>query len=161
MNEKELKKLNRKQLLELLLQQTEHADELQTLLNQTRMELENRILMEKEAGSLAEASLKINGIFSAAQAAADQYLDNIRHIQQLRRKKTEEECLQAARKMMAETRQRCAEYEAEQRRKADRILAQAAEKAAQQEEQSRRTLEEARSLYRRLAELQKKTDPTD
>ena len=32
--------------------------------------------MEK-AGSIAEASLMLNGVFEAAQAAVDQYLENI------------------------------------------------------------------------------------
>ena len=53
MNEKELKKLNRKQLLELLLQQTEYADTLREQLDQMKHELENRKLLEKEAGSIA------------------------------------------------------------------------------------------------------------
>ena len=34
--------------------------------------------MEQEAGSIAEASLKLNKVFEAAQQAADQYLENIR-----------------------------------------------------------------------------------
>lgn len=34
--------------------------------------------MEKEAGSIAEAALRINKVFEAAQQAADQYLENIR-----------------------------------------------------------------------------------
>jgi hypothetical protein len=37
---------------------------------------DNKIDIE-ESGSIAEAALKINGVFEAAQAAADQYLDNI------------------------------------------------------------------------------------
>ena len=36
-----------------------------------------RIELEK-AGSIAEASLRLNGVFEAAQKAADQYLENIR-----------------------------------------------------------------------------------
>ena len=34
----------------------------------------------EELGSIAEASLKLNGVFESAQAAADQYLENIQNI---------------------------------------------------------------------------------
>lgn len=34
--------------------------------------------MEQEAGSIAEAALRLNKVFEAAQQAADQYLENIR-----------------------------------------------------------------------------------
>lgn len=78
MTEKELKKLNRKQLLELLLRQTERAEQLESELEQTKKQLEDRRITEMEAGSIAEAALKLNGIFEAAQRAADQYLDNVR-----------------------------------------------------------------------------------
>ena len=38
-----------------------------------------RIELEK-AGSIAEASLRLNGVFEAAQKAADQYLENLRRL---------------------------------------------------------------------------------
>ena len=38
-----------------------------------------RIELEK-AGSLAEASLRLNGVFEAAQKDADQYLENLRRL---------------------------------------------------------------------------------
>ena len=38
-----------------------------------------RIELE-EAGSIAEASLRLNGVFEAAQKAADQYLENLRRL---------------------------------------------------------------------------------
>ena len=36
------------------------------------------MLLLSEAGSIAEAALRLNGVFEAAQAAADQYLDSVR-----------------------------------------------------------------------------------
>ena len=45
MTEKELKKLNRKQLLELLLVQTEKADSLALELEEVRKKLEDKIIM--------------------------------------------------------------------------------------------------------------------
>ena len=78
MTEKELKKLNRKQLLELLLRQTERVETLETELAETKRQLEDKRITEMEAGSIADAALKLNGIFEAAQKAADQYLDNVK-----------------------------------------------------------------------------------
>ncbi len=69
MTEKELKKLNRRQLLELLLKQTRKVTELQEELDRVKAELENRARMEDRAGSLAEAALKLNDVVEAAQAA--------------------------------------------------------------------------------------------
>ena len=40
----------------------------------------NRVIELEEAGSIAEAALKLNGIFEVAQQAADQYLMNIRRL---------------------------------------------------------------------------------
>ena len=78
MPEKELNKLNRKQLLELLLRQTERVEALEQELNETKQKLEDRRITEMEAGSIAEAALKLNKVFEAAEAAAAQYVDNVR-----------------------------------------------------------------------------------
>ena len=47
MNEKDLKKLNRKQLLELLLKQTQRADDLQKRINELEDELKNISTIQK------------------------------------------------------------------------------------------------------------------
>lgn len=80
MKKNELQKLNRKQLLELLLKQTQRADELERRLEETEKKLQERLLKESQAGSIAEAALKLNCVFEAAQAAADQYLENIKRL---------------------------------------------------------------------------------
>lgn len=80
MTEKELKQLNRRQLLELLLEQTERANTLQEQVDSLQAELHSRELKISEAGSLAEASLKLCGIFEAADRAARLYLENIKRL---------------------------------------------------------------------------------
>ena len=77
MTDKELKKLSRGELLELLIAQTEQNERLSTELEQTNAKLQDKKIQIDKAGSLAEAALALNGIFDAAQAAAKQYLDNI------------------------------------------------------------------------------------
>lgn len=80
MTNSKLKKLNRKQLLELMLEQSKRIDQLEQELEQAREELENRRIIAEKAGSIAEASLQLNKVFEAAQLAADQYLENVRHL---------------------------------------------------------------------------------
>ena len=71
MTEKELRKLNRYQLLELLMIQTERVKELETQLAQ----MESRQVQLENLGSMAEASLQLSGVLEAAQKAADLYLE--------------------------------------------------------------------------------------
>lgn len=82
MTENELKSLSRKQLLELLLLQTQRADRLEAELEEAKRRIRDKKLIESEAGSIAEASLKLNGVFEAAQAAASQYVENVRRLNQ-------------------------------------------------------------------------------
>jgi cell division septum initiation protein DivIVA len=73
--EKDLKKLNRYQLLELLIIQTERADKLQLKLEETEKQLNEKELKMTSLGSIAEASLQLGGVFQATQAAADLYIE--------------------------------------------------------------------------------------
>lgn len=75
LKEKDLKKLNRYQLLELLLIQTERADSLQSQVEELEKQLQNQEIKISSLGSIAEASLQIQGVFEAAQKAADMYIE--------------------------------------------------------------------------------------
>ena len=94
MTEKDLKKLNRYQLLELLIVQTDRADKLQAKLDIAEKQLANQELQISSLGSIAEASLQLKGVFQAAQDAADMYIDAA--------KKRAEEIEDAAHKKAAE-----------------------------------------------------------
>lgn len=78
MTEKELRKLNRYQLLELIIMQTEELEKVKAELAQAELKLEQRNIQIQEAGNIAQAALQLSGIFEAAQAAADIYLKNIK-----------------------------------------------------------------------------------
>lgn len=54
--------------------------ELREALEQARKALQSREIAIDEAGSIAVAALQINGVFEAAQAASQQYIDNIRSL---------------------------------------------------------------------------------
>lgn len=79
MTDRELQKLKRVELLQLLVEQSRELDALRQELAQARRELEARELRLQEAGSIAAASMQLNGVFEAAQRAADQYLESIRY----------------------------------------------------------------------------------
>ena len=90
MTEKELKRLSRAELLELLLMQTRESELLQMKLEAAKQELDARELNLREAGNLANAVLMINGVMESTQNAAQQYLDNIQRMEQ----ETRQQCLQ-------------------------------------------------------------------
>jgi hypothetical protein len=78
MTEQELRKLRRGDLLDLLLDLTKENEILRAQLDQTRKQLANRTIAIEKSGSIAEASLRLNGVFEAAQAACEQYTLNLR-----------------------------------------------------------------------------------
>lgn len=76
-----LRKLNKLQLLELLAQQERELQSLRQQLAEKDAILADRQIRLEEAGSIAEAALKLNDVFEAAQRAADQYLSSIRYLE--------------------------------------------------------------------------------
>lgn len=87
--QKDVRKMSRRDLLEVLVLQSKKIDELEEELAKTKEQLQTKQLMISEAGSIAEASLKINKVFEVAQQAADQYLENIKKMQEEQEKITE------------------------------------------------------------------------
>lgn len=80
MTEKDLKKLSRIELLEMLLEQAKENEALRERVKSLQEQLAERQINLNQAGNIAEASLQLNGIFQAAQDAAQQYLDSIRDL---------------------------------------------------------------------------------
>ena len=76
MTEKELLKLKRSELLEIMLAQSREIDKLREELEETKAKLEDREIRIEKAGSLAEASLRLTNIFEEAQKAVDLYVEN-------------------------------------------------------------------------------------
>lgn len=80
MTDKDLRRLSRGELLEMLIAQAAENDQLKNRLEQAEALLRDRRIEIDKAGSLAEAALSLNGVFQAAEAAAQQYLENIERI---------------------------------------------------------------------------------
>ncbi len=80
MTDKELKKLSRAELLELLLESNRENERLRKQFEKAKELLASKVIKIESAGSIAEAALALNGVFEAAQKAADQYLENVRRL---------------------------------------------------------------------------------
>ena len=112
MTEKELRRLSRTDLLELLLAQRRENEQLRCILDQTQSQLADRTIKIEKAGSIAEASLQLSGIFTAAQDSCQYYMDNI--------------------KLLSERQSAvCQQMEQETKEKCDRMVAEAEQKAQQ------------------------------
>lgn len=80
MTDKTLRKMSRRELMELLLAQSKEVERLRAELEQAEQKLRSRQILLREAGSIAEASLRLNEVFESAQRAADQYLLNVKQL---------------------------------------------------------------------------------
>ena len=112
MTERELRRLSRTDLLELLVTQRRENEQLRCILDQTQAQLADRTIQIDKAGSIAEASLQLSGIFNAAQDSCQYYMDNIRRLS--------ERQSQVCQQMEQETKEKC-----------DRMVAEAELKAQQ------------------------------
>ena len=74
-----LRKLNKKQLLEIMLAQGEEIDALRKENEELKEKLEERKFDLDHIGSIAEASLAVTDIFKEAEKAALIYLENVRN----------------------------------------------------------------------------------
>lgn len=78
MTDKDLRRLSRAELLDILYEQQRRYEDSLTENQALRQQLEDRTLRIASAGSIAEAAIQVNGVFEAAQAAADQYLTSVK-----------------------------------------------------------------------------------
>lgn len=77
MTDKELRRLKREELLEMLIEVSKENEKLREMLIASEKELKSREIKISNAGSIAEASLALNGVFEAAEKACVQYAENI------------------------------------------------------------------------------------
>lgn len=95
MTDKEFKKLNRSELIEIIYQlqknEQSYIDEIKLL----RSQLETKNFKISNAGSIAEAALSLSGIFEEAQKTADIYLDEIRTVNEEGKKEAQKLILDA------------------------------------------------------------------
>ena len=135
MTEKELQKLKRVELVELLLRQVEENQrlkdriyDLEDELNEVKDKLDDKQIILRKAGSIAKASLELNGVFETAQKAADEYLNSIMAIyndQKDKAAKADAAYKRRGEQLLQETQERCRQMEEETKRKCNRMLREA------------------------------------
>lgn len=146
---KELKRMSRGDLLQLLIQKSQEVETLteqlaqqDAQLKQISSSMEKQVQSFEKAGSLAEAAIASSNLIADAQKAADLYLAGIERMR-LEQETAGEALLKEARikaeALMNEAQQKCALMEADARRRCDE-LRRTAEQDAQHnwEELSRR-----------------------
>lgn len=134
MTEKELRKLNRAELLEMLIEASSELQACKERLAEAETALQNRQITLSKAGSIAEASLMLNGVFDAAQLACQQYTENIQRLS--KRQETI-----------------CAQMESESQAKAESIIAEAERRRDQIEHDAK--VQSAEMLRKAKAESEK------
>ena len=82
MTDKEFKRLNRAQLIDIIYQFQLQVDKLTEQNQELERELADKRLRLSNAGNIADAAIEINNCFSSAQKAAEQYLNEIKVIRE-------------------------------------------------------------------------------
>lgn len=133
MTDKELKRLSRAELLEMLIEKSREIEALREQLDDALAQLNDRALRIENAGTMAEAALRVNGVLDAAQQAGAQYLENM----QQRQSQMEEACAQLekqsraeAERMLAEMQKQCRQMEQDTRRRCEEIRQSAEHEAS-------------------------------
>lgn len=78
MTDRELRKLHREDLLQILIAQQTQIDDLNAALEEKDAALKDKSIALEESGSIAEAALRLSGVFTSAQDAADRYVEETR-----------------------------------------------------------------------------------
>lgn len=158
--DKTLQKLKRAEILELLLEQSRNNDSLKlqleektAVIGELKKQLTDRKIDIQNAGTIAEASFKLNGVFDAADKAAQQYLENL---QELYRKEHELYSVKEAAvenrcsALLQATHERCEFMKEDAQKKCEELMASTLQKCEEREKESE---ERCRAL-----DLKAKTD---
>ena len=95
MTDKEVKRLSRSQLFEIIYQLQTREEELTDENRRLEEELRSKRIRMENAGNIAEAALALNGVFQSAQNAAAQYLSEIQIVRETAEKERQQIILAA------------------------------------------------------------------
>lgn len=120
MTDKEFKRLNRSQLIDIIYQLQLKQDELTAENERLSDELADKRLRIEKAGNIAEAALEIHNVMQAAQEAVEHYLEEMKT-------RTDEECSQ----LVANAKKESVEIVPNAKKEAAEIVANAKKEAAE------------------------------
>lgn len=114
MTDKELKRLSRAEILEMLIRQVKQTADLRVQLEDAEQKLRDRQIVVERAGSIAEASLELNNVYTASESAVEQYLENIKRFSDQQKdicEQIETDARQKAESILREAEEACAARE--------------------------------------------------
>ena len=149
MTDKEVRRLNHRELLEILVEQEKENEQLREELDQLNGVLESRNVRLEKTGSLAEASLSLSGVFEAADTAAKLYLENIENMQ-AETQAERERILSAARSEADAVRQQAQQELEEVRQKGEAARAEREKLLAEAQAKSEQMLADAEAKSGKL-----------
>lgn len=151
MTDKELRRLGRPELIEIIYQLEKSQEESRQEIARLQVRLQDRTLRLSEAGSIAQAALQVNGVMEAAQAAADQYVQAAEADRQQAR--TELSDAQArAERLVADAQAQAERLVADAQTQADAILSDAQAQARTVTDQAEQHARNHWDLFREKAE---------
>lgn len=144
MTDKELSKLRRTELLEILIAQGKENTALQEQLKQTEKALRNRELTIENTGSVAEVVFRLNDVVGSTQRAVDLYIENVKRVMEQQQEESTDVLNKArdyatqtvayaqkrARALIGDAETQAAQILANAQAEADRIVAEANAAAA-------------------------------
>lgn len=148
MAEKELRRMSRPELIEIIYALKSNEESLQKKNAHLEEQLNDRTIQISEAGSIAEAALQLNDIFSTAQIAADDYLTSIKAAN-VSMEEEQKAAAKEAERVVAEAQAQAEQIVAEANAEAARIMTMAKEKADN-------TLSEAEAASQHMTETAQK-----
>lgn len=139
--ERELKALNRKELIDIIYQLKKNEQKLQKENEELKSRLEDKRIKIENAGSVAEASIALADVFKAAQSAADKYLAEIEE----RQKSINGDC-----ELLLN----------EAKEKAETMVREASERKTELEEEAKKAYRRLKSYEAELSRMKKDRNET-
>ena len=145
---KEIQRLRRTELLEVLLLQSKENDVLRSTIqekngtiNELKKQLHSKKIDLEKAGTIAEASFQMNGVLETVEKAAQQYLDNLQDLYERENALTlskEEEFQNRCAAVMQATVERCNFMKEEMEAQCKEMWEATEQKCMEREEESER-----------------------
>lgn len=144
MTDRELSKLRRTELLEILIAQGKENASLQEQLKQTEKALHKRELAIEKTGSVAEVAFRLNDVVGSTQRAVDLYIENVQRVMEQQQEESTDVLIKArdyatqtvayaekrSRTILGDAEAQAAQILTKAQAEADRIIAQATADAA-------------------------------
>ena len=152
MADKELKRMSRPELIEIIYALKSSEESLRKQKADLEEQLNDRTIRIEEAGSIAEAALKLNDIFAIAQESADDYLNSIKdanssmeekqHAAQIEAERTVNEAKTQAEKLVEDANEEAARTIAMAKEQADHLISEAKAEVQSMTESAQKQAEE-------------------